>query len=290
MAALLTTLLLASSLMVSSIEASAGDPLPFLPFKDFENGLVAPWYDDSPVDVNWAIGPKTPPVDSLVPSPWRGSKYLRVIRRTSSASGLAVLRSPAFTARPGDGVVFNFFIRSKHAEGSSLEVRKVHTFNLLFIYNFSFGCYAHQLYVNYGNGREEPLIADLSHYSTVVQNEWRNTSVRIPINTPTNLTVIAISSIYSFNFNIINKCLLQIAYLLFFLYLVGFLWLLRGPFWGCHSSWRHLGRWILTNPPNHNSQTYKIKLSMIRNNVLYWTFYCNYTQPAAALQRRRPAC
>lgn len=101
---------------------------------DFENGVITPWYDESPGNVKWKVEDFNSPteVDSPAPSPVMGTKYLRATRNAALSSGLAVLRSEVFMASPGDRITFSFWIRSKFTEGNTLEVTK-HT---NFIYSF----------------------------------------------------------------------------------------------------------------------------------------------------------
>ncbi len=91
---------------------------------DFEEGSTNPWYDESPAYVNWRVESFTSPseVNSTAPRPSTGTNYLRATRNADLASGLAVLRSPVFSANPGDRVSFDFWIRSKRPEGNNLEV------------------------------------------------------------------------------------------------------------------------------------------------------------------------
>lgn len=91
---------------------------------DFEGGSTNPWYDESPAYVNWRVENFASPleVNSTAPQPSTGTNYLRATRNADLASGLAVLRSPVFTANPGDLVSFDFWIRSKRPEGNNLEV------------------------------------------------------------------------------------------------------------------------------------------------------------------------
>ncbi len=91
---------------------------------DFESGSANPWFDESPAYVNWRVEDVASPTErnSSVPPPPTGTKYMRATRNADLLSGLAVLRSPVFTANPGDRVSFDFWIRSKRPEGNNLEV------------------------------------------------------------------------------------------------------------------------------------------------------------------------
>ena len=91
---------------------------------DFETGSASPWFDESPGYVNWRVEDHSKPmeVNSPAPQPMTGTKYLRATRNADLLSGLAVLKSPVFTASPGDRVSFDFWIRSKRPEGNNLEV------------------------------------------------------------------------------------------------------------------------------------------------------------------------
>lgn len=97
---------------------------------DFENGATDLWTDESPAYVNWGIETYGYPseINSPAPRPLTGSKYSRVIRNENLASGLAVLRSIPYTAVPGEGVTFDFWIRSKRTEGNNLEVKSIRFF------------------------------------------------------------------------------------------------------------------------------------------------------------------
>lgn len=92
--------------------------------KDFESGSANPWFDESPAYVNWRVEDVASPTErnSSVPPPSTGTKYMRATRNADLSSGLAILRSPVFTASPGDRVSFDFWIRSKRPEGNNLEV------------------------------------------------------------------------------------------------------------------------------------------------------------------------
>ena len=92
---------------------------------DFEVGPLTPWFDQSPGYIYWNIEDYFSPaeVDSPVPRPAVGTKYLRAVRNANLRSGLAILRSPVITAYPGDRVSFDYWIRSKRPEGNNLEVR-----------------------------------------------------------------------------------------------------------------------------------------------------------------------
>ena len=94
---------------------------------DFESGRYSPWFDESPGNVLWLIEDLTKPseVDSPVPDPDSGTKYLRATRDAQFESGLAVLRSEVLTVAPGDRVSFSFWIRSQRALGNSLEVNTI---------------------------------------------------------------------------------------------------------------------------------------------------------------------
>ena len=92
---------------------------------DFESGTMSPWFDQSPARVNWRVEQLTSPteVDSPAPRPPNGTQFLRATRNADLASGLAVLRSPVFTALPGDKVRFAFWIRSRQPQANNLEVK-----------------------------------------------------------------------------------------------------------------------------------------------------------------------
>lgn len=95
---------------------------------NFESGSANPWYDESPGFVNWRVEDFVSPTEenSPTPRPPTGTKYMRATRNTDLSSGLAVLRSPLFTANPGDRVSFDFWIRSKRSESNDLEVAFSH--------------------------------------------------------------------------------------------------------------------------------------------------------------------
>lgn len=70
---------------------------------NFESGTLSPWYDESPGYVNWRVENLASPseANSTAPKPATGSQYVRATRNADLASGLAILRSPTFTASPG---------------------------------------------------------------------------------------------------------------------------------------------------------------------------------------------
>lgn len=70
---------------------------------NFESGSLNPWYDESPGYVNWRVENFSTPSErnSTAPQPITGTQYVRATRNVDLASGLAVLRSPTFTASPG---------------------------------------------------------------------------------------------------------------------------------------------------------------------------------------------
>ena len=92
---------------------------------DFENGALSPWFDNSPGLISWKVENVSSPIETNYPAPPKsGSKYLRINRLTPNiTAGLAVVRSPTFTAQPGDLVIFSFWIQSKDLYGNSLKVR-----------------------------------------------------------------------------------------------------------------------------------------------------------------------
>lgn len=91
---------------------------------NFESGSMSPWYDESPAYVTWRVEDIQTPTEADYPAPYplSGFKYVRATRNADLLSGLAVLRSPLFTALPGDRITFDFWMRSKRPEGNSLEV------------------------------------------------------------------------------------------------------------------------------------------------------------------------
>ncbi|XP_057367019.1 deleted in malignant brain tumors 1 protein-like [Daphnia carinata] len=129
---------------------------------NFESGTLNPWYDESPGYVNWRVENLASPseANSTAPKPDTGTKYVRAARNADLASGLAVLRSPIFTASAGDRVSFDFWIRSKRPEGNNLE--------LVWVVD-----------------RTEQQLVSLSQYSTLSNYEWRTQSAVIPVNSPT---------------------------------------------------------------------------------------------------------
>lgn len=104
---------------------------------NFENGLTSPWFEESHGTVKWRVEDHSNPleVSTSVPHPAAGTKYLRVIRNADFQSGLAVLRSPIFTANPGDKVSFDYWIHSRRPEGSNLEVNRYIILPLAFNYS-----------------------------------------------------------------------------------------------------------------------------------------------------------
>ncbi|KAI9562416.1 hypothetical protein GHT06_013386 [Daphnia sinensis] len=130
---------------------------------NFESGTLNPWYDESPGYVNWRVENLASPseANSTAPKPTTGTQYVRATRNADLASGLAVLRSPTFTASPGDQVSFDFWIRSKRPEGNNLE--------LVWVVD-----------------RTEQQLVSLSQFSTLSNYEWRTESVVIPVNVPTD--------------------------------------------------------------------------------------------------------
>ena len=112
-----------------------GDPLSdradpyaarYLLTRDFEDGTMAPWLDQSSGKVNWKLESFDSPSESISPPPpLRGSSYLRVTRNGNLQSGLAILTSQVFTALPGDRLTFSFWIQSRHLQANTLEV--IHT-------------------------------------------------------------------------------------------------------------------------------------------------------------------
>jgi hypothetical protein len=119
---------------LATVDVSA-DPVKIDPWlarsfvsNDFEGGTMSPWFDQSPARVNWKIEQLTSPaeVDSPAPRPPNGTQFLRATRNADLASGLAVLRSPVFTALPGDKVRFTFWIRSRQPQANNLEVQSGH--------------------------------------------------------------------------------------------------------------------------------------------------------------------
>ena len=122
---------LLSLLGLATVRVSA-DPVKIDPWlarifvsNDFESGTMSPWFDQSPARVNWRVEQLTSPteVDSPAPRPPNGTQFLRATRNADLASGLAVLRSPVFTALPGDKVRFAFWIRSRQPQANNLEVQ-----------------------------------------------------------------------------------------------------------------------------------------------------------------------
>ncbi|KZS19005.1 Seizure 6-like protein [Daphnia magna] len=129
---------------------------------NFESGTLSPWYDESPGYVNWRVENLASPseANSTAPKPATGSQYVRATRNADLASGLAILRSPTFTASPGDRVSFDFWIRSKRPEGNNLE--------LVWVVD-----------------RTEQQLVSLSQFSTLSNYEWRTQSAVIPVDVPT---------------------------------------------------------------------------------------------------------
>ena len=93
---------------------------------DFENGGLSPWIDISPGSIFWKVENYSSPIEAnyTAPKPKNGTNYLRINRGTSNlTAGLAIIKSPLFTAQPGDEVSFSFWIRSMELYGNSLIVR-----------------------------------------------------------------------------------------------------------------------------------------------------------------------
>ena len=102
--------------------------------KDFEDGMISPWFDESQNGVKWTIAdftsssPPTQPDNNFVVD---SKKYLRLVPPVGSF-GVAEFRSPVFTVYPGDIVTFYFWIRSKFKNFNNLEVNMV--WNSIYIY------------------------------------------------------------------------------------------------------------------------------------------------------------
>ena len=113
------------------------DPLlaRFLLSSDFESGSMSPWFDQSPSSVNWRIDRSNPILIPTVPQPANGVTFLSLTRNANNDAGLAILKSPIFTALPGDQVNFTFWIRSRHPLGNSLQVISM-AFNLSTAFRF----------------------------------------------------------------------------------------------------------------------------------------------------------
>ena len=96
---------------------------------DFENGTLGLWNNTGLGSVRWQVEDNSTLIEPGYPAPIPdgGEKYLRINHSTPGltanfSSGLAVLKSPLFTAQPGDLVSFSFWIRSKNYKGNSLVV------------------------------------------------------------------------------------------------------------------------------------------------------------------------
>lgn len=92
---------------------------------NFEGGSIIPWVEVSLTDINWRVEDYNSPAEPNYqpPFPLDGTKYLRITRNSSNLlDGRTILRSPEFTAYPGDEVVFAYWIRSFRTEGNDLEV------------------------------------------------------------------------------------------------------------------------------------------------------------------------
>lgn len=117
---------LSQVIKAQSLNSEAKDPklVRTLLDNDFESGSTNPWFDESPGYVNWRVESLDSPseANSPAPAPVAGTNYLRATRNADLLSGLAVLKSPVFTANPGDRISFDFWIRSKRPEGNNLEV------------------------------------------------------------------------------------------------------------------------------------------------------------------------
>jgi len=137
----------------------------FLLSSDFESGSMSPWFDQSPSSVNWRVERSNPILIRTVPQPANGVTFLNLTRNANNDAGLAILKSPIFTALPGDQVNFTFWIRSRHPLGNSL-----------------------QLYAAQGNN--ETLLIDVSQFSTSSNFEWRVSSVALPVTEPTDISLI----------------------------------------------------------------------------------------------------
>jgi len=126
---------------------------------------MSPWFDQSPSSVNWRVERSNPILIRTVPQPANGVTFLNLTRNANNDAGLAILKSPIFTALPGDQVNFTFWIRSRHPLGNSL-----------------------QLYAAQGNN--ETLLIDVSQFSTSSNFEWRVSSVALPVTEPTDISLI----------------------------------------------------------------------------------------------------
>ena len=97
--------------------------------KDFEDGSLGPWYDDSDGAVHWEVEDIDSPLETNNPAPTpldASSKHARLVR-VQSEFNPAVLRSPKFQAVPGDQVSFAFWVRSRYPKGNSLQVHPMTT-------------------------------------------------------------------------------------------------------------------------------------------------------------------
>ena len=84
--------------------------------KDFEDGSVYPWIDDSTDGVSWVIQESSSILEV------NNNKHLRIKPSPESNFGVAILRSPTFIATPGDVVTFSYRIRSKYQKFNNLQV------------------------------------------------------------------------------------------------------------------------------------------------------------------------
>ena len=100
--------------------------------KDFENEDISPWLLDESENGDgwqWAIEEISKPFEEGNPAPFPSSEgmdlsglhHLR-LKRTGPFFGVAGLRSPTFTAYPGDEIQFSYWIRSRFSNFNNIQV------------------------------------------------------------------------------------------------------------------------------------------------------------------------
>lgn len=73
------------------------------------------WFDNSNGDMKWMVE-ETSPIEG-------STRHLR-LNRSTTAFNVAVLKSAAFTAQPGDRITFDYWIQSEHPQFTNLQVSK----------------------------------------------------------------------------------------------------------------------------------------------------------------------
>lgn len=180
--------------------------------KDFEDGRISPWFDDSPNDLHWLIETYSTPFEPTypVPEPFSGVKYMRVQRDPNNLlSGRVVLCSPIIDAYPGDQLGFDFWIRSRLAQTNNLLVRMHNRIvKKLLCTNWKWS--ANTIQVIFNRNGTEYVLESLSHYSSPANLEWRSHVTRVNLTQPLTGSVTAffstfryyiLSSIRMLNFN-----------------------------------------------------------------------------------------